>query len=382
MTRRTLVAAALTHVYAQGAESWSLPRRGTNWFNRTPELAWLKAAREQRLRLVRLAPDKWRSAERDFLIGSADGYRGLVSEDLKLLIRQLDAAAGLGIDIVLTMLSLPGSRWRQQNQGRDDLRLWQDFAYWRQAERFWADLAKALRGHPALVGLDPLNEPHPERTVGSEEFWTFDFARFRDRLRGTPADWNAFHRAMLGAIRSEDARIPVVLESGMYATPWAFRAMEPVPDPRVLYSLHFYEPYEFTTRRLNAGRRYPGEFATVGGKQRWDRKALAALLDPVRQWQQQHGISSRQIYVGEFGCSRRVAGAAQYLEDCVELFEEYGWHWCFYAFREDEWDDLDYELGTGGLGEQYWKDVAAGRKPVLKRSRDPLFGILQSRMPE
>ncbi|WP_280143519.1 hypothetical protein [Wolbachia endosymbiont of Frankliniella intonsa] len=40
------------------------------------------------------------------------------------------------------MLSLPGSRWKQNNNDKDDLRLWSDQAFQKQAAKFWQDLAK------------------------------------------------------------------------------------------------------------------------------------------------------------------------------------------------------------------------------------------------
>ena len=36
-------------------------------------------------------------------------------------------------------------------------------------------------------------------------------------------------------------------------------------------------------------------------------------------------------------------GAAQYLEDCIAVFEEYGWDWTYHAFREWQGWSLEYE---------------------------------------
>ncbi|WP_264377597.1 hypothetical protein [Wolbachia endosymbiont (group B) of Philonthus cognatus] len=54
------------------------------------------------------------------------------------------------------MLSLPGSRWKQNNNDKDDLRLWSDQAFQKQAAKFWQDLAKELKDHPAIVGYNIL----------------------------------------------------------------------------------------------------------------------------------------------------------------------------------------------------------------------------------
>jgi hypothetical protein len=42
-------------------------------------------------------------------------------------------------------------------------------------------------------------------------------------------------------------------------------------------------------------------------------------------------------------------GLAQYFLDLIAIFKKNGWHWAFYAFREDCWDGMDYELGDGQL---------------------------------
>ena len=56
-------------------------------------------------------------------------------------------------------------------------------------------------------------------------------------------------------------------------------------------------------------------------------------MKPVRDFQLKYGA---KIYVGEFSVIRFAEGGAQYLEDAISLFEEYGWNWTYHAFRE--WD--------------------------------------------
>ena len=47
------------------------------------------------------------------------------------------------------------------------------------------------------------------------------------------------------AIREVDAETPIILDSGFYATAWAFKVLEPVLDDKTIYSFHMYEPYSF-----------------------------------------------------------------------------------------------------------------------------------------
>ena len=50
-----------------------------------------------------------------------------------------------GIHVIITMLSLPGSRWSQNNHDKDDLRIWKEEKFQKQAALFWKDLAGELR---------------------------------------------------------------------------------------------------------------------------------------------------------------------------------------------------------------------------------------------
>lgn len=68
------------------------------------------------------------------------------------------------------------------------------------------------------------------------------------------------------------------------------------------------------------------------GKEKWDKKMIRKHLKPVRDFQLRHNA---RIYVGEFSAVAWAPGAADYLRDCIEVFEEYGWDWTYHAFRED-----------------------------------------------
>jgi hypothetical protein len=77
------------------------------------------------------------------------------------------------------------------------------------------------------------------------------------------------------------------------------------------------------------------------------------------------------------------AGLEQYFEDLISIFTEEGWHFAFYAFREDVWDGMDYELGDKKLPWSYWKAVESDQKPQLER-RDtyPAFSAIKKALNE
>ncbi|EEM02614.1 Cellulase [Bacillus pseudomycoides] len=70
-------------------------------------------------------------------------------------------------------------------------------------------------------------------------------------MEGTTADLNKFYQKVVTSIREVDKETPIILDSGLYATPWAFKYLKPVKDNKTLYAFHMYEPYELTSQREN-----------------------------------------------------------------------------------------------------------------------------------
>ena len=77
---------------------------------------------------------------------------------------------------------------------------------------------------------------------------------------------------------------------------------------------------------------------------------------------------------------RRWPSCPEYLEDVVSTLEANRLHWAFYAFREDEWDGMDYELGSGPMPAGYWQARAADRHFLLRRGPTPLFEPILRRL--
>jgi len=359
---------------------WDTQRKGANMMNQVQTEAQFAAAEAAGIQWVRLAPDKWKSQSRDFLIGNADHYTGLDEADLATLRTALEAADRHHIKIVLTMLSLPGDRWRQLNGDKDDLRLWQDKAWWDQAAAFWRDLAAALKDQPALVAYNIVNEPHPEKTGGFDEDGTRDFLGWYRKVAGTPADLNDFYARMVAAIRMVDPSTPIMLDAGLYAAVDAVPSLHPVADAKVLYAFHMYEPYAFTAPRNKGRYRYPGTVPFAGKSIAWDAATISSYLAHVAAWAKLNDVPENRVVASEFGCFRQNVGCTQYLGEVIAAIDSLHYHWAFYAFREDGWDGMDYEIGTAKLPWKYWQAIDAGQHPEPPREDDPqknpLWGVI------
>lgn len=379
------------HAAESKIDYWNVQRKGANFFNQTPSADWFIAAKEANIQFARLAPDKWQCADRDFLIGNADSFTEISERDLETLKVVLDQAQQNDIKVVLTLLSLPGSRWKQNNQDRDDLRIWEQKKYREQAILFWKHLAKALKDHPALVGYNILNEPHPERLFGVSDYRQINFQAWYESVKESLADLNLFYRDMVKSIRAVDPSTPIIVDTGLYATPWAISYLTPIEDDKVIYSFHMYEPYAYTTRHINNERfTYPGnvplklEEAEEEGpcpnaiSISWNSETLEQFLQPVLSWQKEYKIPASRVLVGEFGCDRTSKGAEKYLSNLIDIFNANRWHWAFYSFREDCWDSMDYELGPEKLHWKYWEAIEEGVKLDKFRINNPLFDVIKN----
>ncbi|WP_254682226.1 glycoside hydrolase family 5 protein [Phaeobacter inhibens] len=369
-------------------EFWDHTRTGANAFNKVQTEEWFEDASELGVSWVRLAFDKWKGKRRDFLVGNASDYQGLVAEDLALLVQALDWAHENGLKVVVAPLTLPGARYSQNNGFKYDSRLWKDKTYWEAAQRYWRDLAGALKDHPAVAAYNLLNEPAPELHTDLQEHGapgnTDRFGPWYQEHRDTSADLFAFYNAVIPVIREVDKSTPIMVDAGWYAQPSAFTYWpSPLSDENVLYAFHMYEPYAFTSHgnfKDEKGLSYPGSIPFAGEEINWSKEAVREYLRPFYEWANEHSIPQNRLVAGEFGCYRRNTGCKQYISDVIDVLEENETHWAFYSFREDEWDGYDYEVGTGGLPWEYWKAVDRGETPEVPRQDTDLFLAIKSRL--
>ena len=137
---------------------------------------------------------------------------------------------------------------------------------------------------------------------------------------------------------------------------------------------------EYTNHKTNKGRfRYPG---SINGKQ-WNKEELENYMSSVVTFQKLHNIPSNRILVGEFGGHRTTLGLDKYFQDLIYIFTKHDWHYAFYAFREDVWDGMDYELGDKKLPWSYWQAIEKGHQTYLERKDEyPAFSVIKKALQE
>ncbi len=163
-----------------------------------------------------------------------------------------------------------------------------------------------------------------------------------DQMPHAPKQWRGIAEDAVKAIREVDKETWICFESGPGSLHWGLASMKPLPDARVVYSIHYYNPHEFTHQgvmniagtdlaevkaKLNV--RYPGE---INGFL-WNKESIKRSLDCARDFQLKYHVP---IIVGEFSVIRWAPkpDSQQYLQDLVDIFEEYHWSWVYHGFRE------------------------------------------------
>ena len=261
---------------------------------------------------------------------------------LPRLRRALIRIGEYGLKSIITITDLPGEGTFQHKP--PDMKFWTLPTVRERAARFWGELAKGLAdlSDRTVAGYDLINEPHSPN----------DGAYFGDLTSEYSSELNHFYSLAHDAIRGHDKNVMIILSPLSYASPRAIKSLSPLPDANVAYAFHMYAPPVLTLRGAEGVQHsYPGpvrlyphcphEFLNITFEFLHD-----LLKENVFKWQVENGIPSNRILVGEFGISREVNGAELYLRDLLRIFGEFGWSWLLFSFRDEEWDALDYELGT------------------------------------
>jgi len=267
--------------------------------------------------------------------------------------RALDVAQKRGIKVLIDLHSTPGGRLPDGT-----MRMFLERGLQEEFVRAWQKIATRFKDHPAVWGYDLINEP--VQTLPSPE---------------GVKNWLDLQVEAGKAVRKIDPKTPIIIETDEWDSPESFRWLTPVDLTNVIYQAHMYWPGKYTHQgvetdqgvakdKLNADSLpYPGSYL---GKP-FDKEALRKYLAPVRDFQLAYGVP---IYIGEFSAIRWAPGADRYLDDCISIFEEYGWDWTYHAFREWQGWSVEHADQPRDRNNHPQATVPTARKQVLRKWLD------------
>lgn len=250
----------------------------------------------------------------------------------------LPCAEKYGLKVVVDLHNTIGSRVG----GYTDFALFDDDDFYATWLGVWREIATRFRGNPCIYGYDLCNEPN-QTLPHKRNYWQIQ-------------------QAAGEAIREIDPDVTIVMEASAMDAPDAFHYLSPLSLGNVIYQVHMYEPGTFTHQGLDTnpyGEAYPG---TLANGNTFDKAWLREQLAPVRAFQTNH---SARILVGEFSAICWAPGADQYLTDLTDIYDEYGWDWCYMAFRAWGGWSLEHQENEIGTRWDFSSSPSNARKSAI-----------------
>jgi hypothetical protein len=245
----------------------------------------------------------------------ADLQEGVYDKWLDKKLDELDAflidAKKDGLMVVIDLHTPPGGRSSNTSD-----RIFQEKKYQDMLLTVWNKISRRYKSKKIIWGYDLVNEP------------------IEGMVSDDLLDWHDLATKVAQTIRHNDPDHAIIVEPANGDLNY-FESLGPIPVSGVVYSFHIYDPFPYTNQGISkpVGLTYPSK--------QWNKDTLRETLHPIIQFQHDYNV---HIYIGEAGVVRWAPGAAQWLSDVLDIFEENGWDWTYHAFRE--WQGWSVELSA------------------------------------
>jgi len=203
---------------------------------------------------------------------------------------------------------------------------------------FWRGLAHHYANFdPEMVFFEIMNEPE-----------------IRDRYR-----WEGIQAKMAAAIRENAPRHTLIATGARWSADDELLFLEPLPDPNVIYTFHFYEPHVFTHQGATwaesywhsvTGLAYPSDRANAEkvaanvpeeinrlyvlryGMEHWDAERIAMEIGQVAAWAKRRNVP---VVCTEFGAYRKYTDPsvrAAWISDVRTTLEKNQMGWTIWDY--------------------------------------------------
>jgi len=224
--------------------------------------------------------------------------------------RHFDKVIGLcrahGMYMLPVIYSVPGAQARDHNAESlyGESFFWDMKAHQERLYALWKEIARRYRSEPVIMGYELLEEPVTDNI---------------DML-------NHVLQSCIRAVRSVDRNHILVVQSNMWGQDVSSLRDELFQDPQVMPTMHHYHQVYEHFKQL---KEYPGTHDGI----HYGRKELLALQNG--HFDQER--IPRPVLVGEFGMNFHLhnnGALMAMLDDIVASFEERGFHWTLWNYKD------------------------------------------------
>lgn len=315
-------------------------------------------------------PDKWRMK---ITVGDMEHFRSYITEaDVKNI-------ADMGLDHIrlgFDQIVVEESPYKYRDEIFEIIKR---FASW--CKKY--DLNLVLNLHKSLGNYCDIKEDvtlleSPElqdRFVAlwrefEKRFEGYDYVAFEllNEVRNVKADdWNSLAGRAVSEIRKLNPDRIIIIGGTHWNSPSTVGRIKLFDDPNIVYTFHFYEPYEFTHQRgvlqapplfYNRVMHYPSDIAPyreyrecIGADlgsykklARMDKEALRKMLQPAFDFAKKH--PDKILWCGEFGTIRHapLRSRENYMRDIISMLKENGIQYCVWNYLSTPNDGNRFSL--------------------------------------
>jgi cysteinyl-tRNA synthetase len=233
--------------------------------------------------------------------------------------------------------------WFDQTYLNDSV--WQDQKAQAAWVTMWEYTAQRYKDNVIVAGYDLMVEPNSNET-GSHYLYDpldiWDPEEFYDEYAGTLYDWNQLYPEIIDSIRKIDPHTPILVGGNGYSALEWLPYLNVVDDDFIVYTAHQYAPFQYTHQWQNTYT-YPGRIDTDwdGQTEDFDRKWLENKLVIIDQVIAQYQVP---VAINEYGVVRWVPGAAEFMDDSMDLFEQKGVNYALWEWRT--WEPYTQEVNA------------------------------------
>jgi aryl-phospho-beta-D-glucosidase BglC (GH1 family) len=223
------------------------------------------------------------------------------------------------LNVVLDMHKAPGYSFADNNLGdQGEVKLFTDSEIQKRYIFLWEAFARRYTGERENVAFEILNEitnPHGE-------------------------SWNRLARKAIEAIQAIDPHRYIVLGGPYFNSVTGLDTLEIWDDEHILYTFHYYLPFEFTHQRASWTRLKDSGIHLSYPDPAFNKEYLREQLVPALDFMKKTG---KRLYCGEYGVIELadMDSRVNWLRDISELFAEYQIGRAYWTYKGMDFSSVD-----------------------------------------